>query len=163
MRLVDGCSESALDHPVHERIPQRGQLRAHRRLGWLLSPVLLHHLWRVSRIRLFLLHGVLPRRTALFDGCVAGLHRFYVGDLLERRVQLALHGKGSCRVIAKHDVVDCLHAITPRGHHQGGSEVVAVLIGRSMVFGIQPMHGIACLLIERMIRMRHVIQSYRSR
>jgi hypothetical protein len=60
-------------------------------------------------------------------------------------------------------VVDCLHAITPCGHHQGCSEVVAVLIGRSMVFGIQPMHGVACLLIERMIRMRGVIQPHQNR
>ena len=128
-----------------------------------MSPLLLRHPWHESRIRLVLLHDVLPRCTALFDGCVAGLYRFHVGDLLERRVQFTLHGKGPCRVVAEHDVVDCLHAITPRGHHQGGSEVVAVLIGRSMVFGIQPMHGIACLLIERMIRMRRVIQSHRSR
>jgi len=129
----------------------------------LLSPLLQRHLWCVSRVRLLLLHGVLPRRTALFDGRVSGLHRFHVGDLLERRVQFTLHGKGPHRIVAEHDVVDCLHAITPRGHHQGGGEVVAVLIGRSMVFGIQPMHGIARLLIERMIRMRRVIQSHRSR
>lgn len=84
-------------------------------------------------------------------------------DLLERRVQIALHGKGSPRIVAEHNVVDCVHAIASRGHHQGGGEIVTVLIGRSMVFGIQPMHGIARLPIERMIRMRRVIQPRRSR
>lgn len=132
-------------------------------MGWWLSPLLLRHLWRVRRVQLLLLHDELPRCAALFDGRVAGLHGFHVGDLLERRIQFALHGKGPRCVIAKHDVVDCLKTIAPCSHYQGRGEIVAVLIGRSMMFGIQPVHGIACLLIERMIRMRRVVQPNRCR
>ena len=144
-------------------MPRRDELKARRRVQWSLSPLLLRHLWRVRRIRLFLLHGTLPCGTALFDGCVAGLYRLHMSDLFERRVQFALHGKGPCRIVAEHDMIDSLHAIAPRCHHQGRSEVVAVLIGRPMVLGIQPMHGIACLLVELMIRMRRVIQAHWSR
>lgn len=151
-----------LEQPGYE-ILRRDELQAHRRVGWELTPLFLRHLWRMCRIRLLLLHGELPCCTALFDGRFAGLYRFHMGDLLERRVQFTLHGKDPYRVVAEHDVVDCLHAIAPRGHHEGRGEVVAVLIGGSMVLGIQPMHGIACLLIERVIRVRRVIQPHRSR
>lgn len=132
-------------------------------MGRLLASLLLHHRWRVRRIRLLLLHDALPCGTALLDGCVAGLCRFHLSDPLERRIQFTLHAKGSCRVIAQHDVVDCLHAIAPRSHDERGGEIVAVLIGCSMVFGIQPMYGVARLLVERMIRMRRVVQPFRGR
>ncbi len=59
-------------------------------------------------------------------------------------------------------MVNLAQSITSGGHAQRCGQVVAVLIGCAVMFRIQPMHGIARLLIERMVRVRRVIQSNRG-
>ena len=60
-------------------------------------------------------------------------------------------------------MMDLAQAIAPGCHDQRCRKVVAVLVGRAVMFGIQPVHGVARLPVERVIRVRGVVQLRRSR
>lgn len=105
---------------------------------------------------------LLPCAAAL---CDRSPHRFASVDLgnpLERRAHITLHRKSTRRVLAELDMVDRAHAIAACRDAERCGQIVAALIRLAAVSRVQCQDGIVGLLVERMPRMRHVLQIGRN-
>ena len=88
-----------------------------------------------------------------------GIDGGYAGYAFGRRAQITLHGEGARRVLAKHDMMDLAQAIATRGDGERRGEVVAVLVGRSLLLCVQSLYSAAHLIKQSVIGMRRIVQS----